>query len=50
MQKKKYLNAKIDILYFDKKDVITASGEIGPGECNNDSTVLPDLTGNFFSN
>ncbi len=30
MQKKDYINAEIEILYFDKKDVITASAIIPP--------------------
>lgn len=37
MHKKNYNNAEIEILFFDKKDVITASGE--PGIGNNDSDI-----------
>ena len=42
MQKKNYNNAEIEIMYFDKKDVITASGKTDPTGTGDDSGFTPD--------
>ena len=39
MHKKKYNSTEIEILYFDKKDIITASGD--PDLGGNDSSLTP---------
>ena len=41
MNKKNYSNAEIEIMYFEKKDVITASGKTDPTGSNNDSEFTP---------
>ena len=50
MHKKNYNNAEIEILFFDKKDVITASGD--PNLENNDSPITPayeEVINKFFA-
>lgn len=42
MHKKNYNKAEIEIMYFDKKDVITASGKTDPTGTGDDSGFTPD--------